>query len=627
MHDFTPAPELNDIRQKLPEQPGCYKYYDESGTIIYIGKAINLRKRVNSYFNRGDSLDYKTKALVRRIRNIEYVVTNTEMEALLLENNLIKQHQPRFNIALRDGKSYPYICIKKERFPRVFPTRNRIKDGSEYFGPYPTLGTMYTLLNFIRDNFKIRTCNYNLSPQNIAAGKFRACLEFQIGKCAAPCVGRQPEADYEEDIRQIRQILRGNFKAVIQHIESEIDTAAAALQFERAHYLKMRIEQIKKYKRKNTIVSDKIDDVEVITALTKDNLTIVNHFKLLNGTIVKTHCFDIWLRNGETETEVFEAVISRLMADDHDFAKTVVLNFDYKPAEWLKGRTFTVPAKGDLHKIMALSVKNCETILTEKSNLSRVKQSETKTADLLKRLQTDLRLTELPQHIECFDNSNIQGYAPVSSVVVFKDGKPSKKDYRVYNVKTVEGPDDFATMHEAVTRRYSGLVRDGKPLPNLVVIDGGKGQLSAAVRALTELGLETKIAIISIAKRLEEIYYKDDPYPLYIDKKSPSLKLIQRLRDEAHTTAITFHRKKRETKTLATELTQIKGVGAATAKRLLMQLKSVKAIKTADLETLTQAIGQAKAQLVLEHYHGTPAVGNSTSPLVDFDEMIGDKAH
>jgi excinuclease ABC subunit C len=600
------AEKLKDIRRRLPENPGIYKYRDEEGKIIYVGKAVNLKRRVNSYFNRPlESLDFKTRLLVKKIADIEFVITNDEMEALLLENNLIKQHQPKYNIALRDGKSYPYICVTNERFPRVFATRKRIQDGSTYYGPYPTGGAMYTLLDFIQSNYKLRNCTYNLSEANIKAGKFRPCLDYQIGKCKAPCVAYQSEEEYNEDIRQIRQILKGNFKAVIDEIKARIDHAVANLQFETAYFLKNRIEQIQKYKRKNTIVSDSITDVEVVTLVSRQNLTVINHFKILNGTIIRTHSFDVWRKNEETEGEILRAVLSHLASDDPDFNKKVVSNYetDEDYSDILNGITVTVPAKGDLQKVVALSVKNCEAVLDEKTDVSRIPKRERMIQELLEQAQKDLRLTKPPIHIECFDNSHMQGDAPVSSCVVFKNGKPSKKDYRVFNVKTVVGIDDFATMYEAVYRRYKRYLDDQKPLPDLVVIDGGKGQLSSAIRALTDLGIETQLPVISIAKRLEEIYYKDDPDPMYIDKKSPTLKLLQRIRNEAHDTAINGHRDRRSKKSIQTELTGIKGIGQATAKLLLAELGSVKKVKEADEARLRAVIGPAKAKLVYSYFH------------------------
>jgi len=593
---------LSEIRRSLPELPGCYKYRDSTGKIIYIGKAKNLRKRVNSYFNRGDSLDFKTRLLVRKIAHIEFVITNSEMDALLLENNLIKEHQPPYNIALRDGKTYPYIVVKDENFPRVFMTRNRVKDGSAYYGPYPQGGAMRSLLDFIRSNYKLRTCTYHLSDANIEAGKFRSCLEFQIGKCKAPCVGKQARAEYDADVAEIHQILRGNFKGVIAELEERMKAAALALRFEEAHDMKMRTEALRKFRRKNIIISDEITDVEVLTVLSRENLTVVNYFKILNGTIMRTQAFDVWRKNGETEVEVFEAVLSKLLCDDPDFAKRIIVNFEVPELQVTDALKFIIPKRGDLLKVMQLSEKNCEAVLEEKLNVSRIRRHETQQDTMLKQAKEDLRLVELPRHIECFDNSNLQGDAAVSSVVVFKDGKPARREYRVFNVQTVVGPDDYATMYEAVHRRYEGLLRDGQELPNLVVIDGGKGQLSFALRALTDLGIEKRVALISIAKRLEEIYYPNDPDPLYIDKRSPTLKLIQRLRNEAHDTAIKFHRRKRSRQSLQTELTNIKGVGQATAKKLLAELRSVKKVQEADLETLEKLLGPTKAKVVYGHF-------------------------
>lgn len=662
--------KLTEYRAKLPELPGIYKYRDKDGLIIYIGKAINLKKRVNSYFNRPIlSLDLKTRMLVKKIASIETVITNTEMEALLLENNLIKQHQPKFNIALRDGKSYPYICVTNERFPRVFITRNRIHDGSTYYGPYPTQGAMFALMDFITSNYKLRTCNYALTDANIKAGKFRACLDHQIGKCKAPCIGKQTEDEYNEDIRQIRELLKGKFKVIIDQLKDKMTLASDALQFEEAYYLKNKIDQILKYKTRNTIVSDSITDVEVVTIRSRNNLSVVNHFKILNGTIVKTHSFDIWQKNGDTEPEILQAVISHLVTGDPEFGQKVYTNIelffdaqkqeenskliipesdsdsqlsDYsresnvliKPnehpneefsetnsseikndkiynenvylqdySEILSTIKIKIPTKGDILKVIQLSIKNCEAVLDEKSDTSRVAKKVQKQNFILDTAQKDLRLTKKPLHIECFDNSNMQGYAPVSSCVVFRNGLPSKKEYRVFNVKTVDGIDDFATMYEVVHRRYKRYLDENMELPDLVVIDGGKGQLSSAIRALTDLGIVNQLPIISIAKRLEEIYYKDDPVPLYIDKKSTTLKLIQQLRNEAHDTAINGHRSRRDQKTIKTELTEIKGIGIATAKKLLSDLGSVKKIKEAPLLLLEQSLGPAKALIVYDYFH------------------------
>ncbi|MCS7085057.1 MAG: excinuclease ABC subunit UvrC [Bacteroidia bacterium] len=596
------ADKWAELRSHIPEEPGVYKYLNHEGKIIYVGKARNLRRRVNSYFTKHTGLDAKTRMLVKQIADIQYVVTPTELDALILENNLIKEHRPKYNIELRDGKTYPYICIKNERFPRVFSTRVKVKDGSTYFGPYPGGGAMHALLQFIHDNFKLRTCALNLSEANIKAGKFRPCLEFQIGRCRAPCVNSELEAVYNEEIRQVKQILKGSFKAVVERLKSEMTRAADELDFERAHELKLKIEQLLRHKQRSTVVSETLTDVEVVTVMTDEGLSVVNHFTVVNGTIVRTHAFDVrHAGEGVSEGKVLAASLDRLIAETDGFKKEILANVVPEDYELPEGFALKIPTRGDGLKIVELSLKNCRTLLDEKLNR---KWSERGPRRTLERLQQDLGLPRLPAYIECFDNSNIQGYAPVSSCVVFRDGKPAKRDYRVFQVKTVEGPDDFATMKEVVFRRYRRLLEEQKPLPDLVVIDGGKGQLSHALEALEELGLSERIPIIGIAKRLEEIYKKNDPVPLYLDKKSPSLRLIQHIRNEAHAAALAFHRKKRGEKTLKTELSEIRGIGPATTQKLLTTFKSPARVKQATLDELEAAVGKAKAQIVFRHYHG-----------------------
>ena len=592
---------VEDIRKSLPEQPGVYKYYDREGKLLYIGKAKSLKKRVNSYFTKTHP-DYKTQLLVRQIAYIQYVVTNNELEALLLENSLIKEHQPKYNIDLKDGKSYPYICIKNERFPRVFSTRQKTRDGSSYYGPYPSVGTMRALLRFLHDNFQLRTCKYNLSAANIAAGKFRPCLEYHIGRCRAPCVALQAEDDYNANIRQVRQVLRGSFGRVLAELKEQMNEAVEQLQYERAHYLKIRMEQLQKHKQKSTIVSEQVHNVEVFTVARQDKLTVVNHFKMQSGSIITTHAFDSWDKHGEDLSEVLTAAILRVAAEDEDFHPHILVNVLPSPDELPATCQAQVPERGDERKIVELGLKNCEVLLEEKLQRKYEQRANDPQQRLLRRAMEDLKLARLPYHIECFDNSNIQGYAPVSSCVVFRNGRPAKRDYRVYNIRTVEGPDDFASMREVVYRRYRRLLEEEKPLPDLVLIDGGKGQLSHALEALEELGLRGQLPILSIAKRLEEIYYPDDPVPLYIDKKSPTLRLLQQLRDEAHKTAIEYHRKKRDEKTLKTELTEIAGIGPGTAKKLLSHFRSLKKVKEASLNELIPVVGEAKAEAVHRHY-------------------------
>ncbi len=617
--DTTPEPgakapawqqALDAARRALPDAPGIYKYFDAEGTILYVGKAQSLRKRVSSYFTKSGH-DFKTRTLVRQIRRIETTVTRDDLEALLLENNLIKQLQPKYNLMLKDGKSYPFICLKNERFPRVFPTRLRIDDGSQYFGPYASVATMHAILNFLRETFKLRTCNLVLSEKNIAEGKFRPCLEFHIGRCLAPCVGKQSQADYDDDIRQIRQLLRGNYRPLLDELRATMNAAATDLDFERAHYLKRRIEQISKLRRRSVVVSDAVGDVEVLTVLLRSPeagaqpLGAVNHFRVMNGVLVQTHSYEVRPRLDEAETDIFVAALSQLIAEEEGVARRVLTNVSGLVGELTAAFadfTFRVPDRGEELKLVQMALDNGNALLDEKLNVSRLRATTNPTQKLLEQVKTDLRLPRLPRHIECFDNSHIQGYAPVSSCVVFREGRAAKRDYRVYNTQTVQGVDDFQAMREVVFRRYRRLLDEAQPLPDLVLIDGGKGQLSAALESIRALGIDERVTTVAIAKRLEELYYKDDPVPLYIDKKSPTLRLLQRIRNEAHNTAINYHRKRRDQKTLRTELTEIPGVGPATTRKLLTELRTVKAIREAEMPTLAAVVGEAKAQAVYDYY-------------------------
>jgi excinuclease ABC subunit C len=607
----APLDILKAMRLGLPDAPGVYRYLDARGKIIYVGKAKSLKKRVNSYFTKNAGHDFKTRVLVGQIRQIEYTVTSNDLEALLLENNLIKELQPRYNLMLKDGKSYPFIAIKAERFPRVFPTRQRIEDGTQYYGPYPNVATMNTILRFIRDNFKLRTCNLSLTEANIQAGKFRACLEYQIGKCQAPCVALQDEASYNDDIRQVRQLLRGHFRELLGHLENQMQQAVAELKFERAHYLKNRIEQVRKHRNRSTVVSEKLTDLEVVAISRRDELVIVNHFKVEHGAVVRAHAFDVRPRNDETDADILLASLARLMAEDTDFRSRVLTNAEVETEVLtdlgLGHLTLRVPQRGDEKKLVDLALENGQTLLSEKiDRFSQNKRHDERKLFVLKRLAEDLRMGErLPQHIECFDNSNFQGASPVSSCVVFRGGLPTKREYRAYHVKTVTGIDDFATMYEVVHRRYRRLLDEQQPLPDLILIDGGKGQLGKAVEALRDLNIPLgtapgNVTLISIAKRLEEIYVPGDPVPLYIDKKSPALKLLQHLRNEAHNHAITFHRKSRDRSTLRTELTEIPGIGPKTAQKLLQVFGSVTKIRAATDSEIIAAVGKIRAQQVLE---------------------------
>jgi excinuclease ABC subunit C len=587
--------------KNLPEQPGVYRFLSKKGKIIYIGKAKNLRKRVGSYFTASRKHSYRIEHMVARIDDLAYTVTHSEIEALVLENNLIKNHQPKYNILLKDGKTFPYICIKNERFPRVMSTRNRQADGSLYFGPYPSVSTMNAILDLIRGFIKLRTCNYHLSEENIQAGKFKICLEYQIGNCAAPCVGYQSEADYNEGIEQIKHILKGHLKPVLDRLKELMEEAAEKYEFEKAAFYKKKIEKVKAYKRKNVVVSPKIGELEVLTVLAEEHIALVNHFKLQNGAIVRTHAFELKRTNQEEESEILTAALGRLMSEEDELARQIITNVPIPDhSEWEEFQ-FSVPQRGDKKHLVDLSLKNCKTLLTEKLFNQKFKNRKTPGEVMVEELQKVLHLKAPPSHIECIDNSNFQGDQPVASLVVFKNGKPAKKDYRHFNIKTVEGPNDFASMEEVVERRFTRLIREDEPFPKLLIVDGGKGQLSSAVKSLKRLGVYGKVPVIGIAKRLEEIYVPGDSIPLHIDKKSPALRLIQQLRDEAHRFAITHHRNRRSNAAnQRTGLVDIKGIGPESAKKILQTFKSVKKLKASSPEELEAQLGKHKARLILQ---------------------------
>lgn len=595
----TKAEYLRELLAQLPDVPGVYQYFDEQGKLLYIGKAKNLKKRVKSYFVVAKGHSYRIATMVSKIQDIRYTVVNSEVEALTLENNLIKEHQPKYNINLKDGKTYPYICIRNERFPRVFPTRNRIDDGSEYFGPFTSGKTMNAFLDLIRQNYKFRTCNLNLNQDQIDAGKYKICLEYQIGNCFGPCENLYPEAEYKKNIDSIRKILRGNLRELLEQLESEMYRHAEEYAFEKAETIRQQLEQIRQYKRRNTVVSETITNVEVLAVDRLNDLAIINHFKVVSGAIIATHSWEVRLRHEETDEELLASVLERLLDDDQNLGKEVICNIAFQTTDEFAGIEIRVPTRGDKKKLIDLALTNCRVLLEEKvwkQNLRKRNPEE----PILEQMQKDLHLTTLPRHIECFDNSNIQGQYPVASLVVFKDGKPSKKDYRHFKIKTVEGPNDFASMEEIVHRRYKRLVEEGQPLPDLVIVDGGKGQLSSAAASLEALGLNTKMPLIGIAKKLEEIYVVNDPFPLHLDKRSTSLKLIQQLRNEAHRFAITFHRDLRSKNTFVTKLTNIDGIAETSAKKLLSHFKSVKKIKAASQSELEEILGPAKAKLIME---------------------------
>ncbi|GHA65926.1 excinuclease ABC subunit UvrC [Pontibacter akesuensis] len=598
-----PANEkLKEKISHLPHKPGIYKFFDEKG-IIYVGKAIDIRKRVSSYFNRSAQHNRKTLKLVSQIKDIEFTIVDTEADAFLLENNLIKQYQPKYNILLKDGKTYPYICIINERFPRVITTRNKINDGSRYFGPYPTGTAMYVVLDLIRTLYPLRTCTYNLSPENVAAGKFKVCLEYHIGNCKGPCEALVDETEYNANIAQIKNILSGNLSVAKSYFKEHMAAAAADFQYELAHKYKQKLDMLEDFQVKSTVVSNTITNVDVFTITSNEECAFINYLKVMNGSIILTQSLEIQKKLDEDDAEILASVIVQLRQEFESTSREVITNIELSLP--LDSITITYPQIGDKKKLLSLSLKNALYLRKEREGRKEKNKdlSEQRELRVLETMKKDLRLTELPRQIECFDNSNFQGDNPVASMVCFKNGKPSKKDYRHYNIKTVIGPNDFESMYEIVTRRYRRLLNENQPLPQLIIIDGGKGQLSMAVKALKDLDIYGKIAVVGIAKRLEEIFYPGDSMPLYIDKKSESLKLIQRLRNEAHRFAITFHRSKRDAGTLKTGLTDIKGIGPSTADALLQKYRSVKKVRELSMAELADEVGPAKAAIVYAYLH------------------------
>ncbi|MFT4876217.1 MAG: excinuclease ABC subunit C [Bacteroidia bacterium] len=589
------APIKNKVKI-LPDAPGVYKYFDKEGKILYIGKAKSLKKRVSSYFNKKQHENGKTRILVSKIWDVNITVVPTEMDALLLENSLIKEFQPKYNINLKDDKSFPLIKITKERFPKIFPVRNPKKDGSTYFGPYSNIRLMKIVLELCKQIYPTRNCTYNLSKANIEAHKFKVCLEYQIGNCKGACEGLESEEDYLESINGIKNILRGNLKEVKDHLKYKMERASADWQFEQASKYQKKLEILDKYQSRSTVVNPRISDVDVLSIAQNDKYAYINYLRISGGVIIQSKNMEMKKKMDETTEQLLEIAYGDIIEDQRETTEIIV------PIPLPLEGNFIVPISGDKKKLLQISYKNASLYMLEKSNQYEKLDPQIKIDRLLSAIKNDLRLTELPYHIECFDNSNIQGAFPVSACVVFRDGKPSKKDYRHFNIKTVEGPDDFASMYEALTRRYSRMVAEEQSLPQLIVIDGGKGQLSSSVKALVDLGLYGKIAIIGIAKRLEEIYYPGDSLPLYIDKKSESLRVIQFMRDEAHRFGITHHRNRRSKGTIATKLTEIKGIGQENASLLLRTFKSVAKIKKCSFEEIASVIGPAKAQLVMDHF-------------------------
>lgn len=584
--------------QSLPDNPGVYQYYDKNGKILYVGKAKNLKKRVASYFNKVHD-NAKTNVLVKKIVSIRHIVVPTETDALLLENNLIKEYQPRYNVLLKDDKTYPWICLKKEPFPRVFATRNKVNDGSEYFGPYTNFKTVNTILDLIRGLYPLRTCNYDLSQANIHSGKFTVCLEYHLKNCMGPCEGYETKEKYAKKIKEVREILKGNFKDSLHQFKKLMLQHAQNLEFEEAQQVKEKIEILENYQSKSTIVNPKISDVDVFSIVSDDSFAYVNFLQISHGAIIRSHTMEIKKRLDETDEALLELAVIELRTRFQLDTREVILPFELDLGSKIK---VTVPQLGDKKKLLELSERNAKFFRIEQLKQIKITDPERHVKRLMAQMKTDLRLSVEPRHIECFDNSNIQGTNPVAACVVFKDGKPSKNDYRHFNIKTVEGPDDFASMEEVVYRRYKRLLDEAEPLPNLIVIDGGKGQLSSALKALEALDLRGKIAIIGIAKRLEELFYPNDPIPLYLDKKSETLKVIQQIRNEAHRFGITFHRQKRSKGALQTSIETIPGIGEKTMVALIKHFRSVKRLSKASQEEITAVIGSARAKKVFDFY-------------------------
>lgn len=584
--------------QTLPNNPGVYQYFDKEDKILYVGKAKNLKKRVSSYFNKNHD-NYKTSVLVKKIVSIKHIVVATESDALLLENNLIKKLQPRYNILLKDDKTYPWICIKNEPFSRIFPTRRMTKDGSEYYGPYTNFKVVNTILELIKELYPLRTCSYDLSQSNIKSGKYKVCLEYHIGNCKGPCEGLESLDNYQKQIEAIRQILKGNFKESLKDFKRQMIVLAQEMQFEAAQKMKEKIEVLENYQAKSTVLNPKLSNIDVFSIVSDEAMAYVNFLQISYGAIVRSHTMEIKKKLEETDEELLELAVVEIRERFKLNSKEIILPFPLALGENLK---ITVPQLGDKRQVLDLSIRNAKYYRMDQLKQIKIVDPDRHTNRIMAQMKKDLRLSVEPRHIECFDNSNIQGTNPVAACVVFKDGKPSKKDYRHFNIKTVEGPDDFASMEEVVYRRYKRLLDENESLPQLIIIDGGKGQLSSALKSIDALGLRGKIAIIGIAKRLEELFYPGDSVPLYLDKKSETLKVIQFLRNEAHRFGITHHRDKRSKSALTNSLESIPGIGEKTMITLLKHFKSVKRLQLASEKEISEVIGLSKAKKITEFY-------------------------
>ncbi|KGD67107.1 excinuclease ABC subunit UvrC [Flavobacterium aquatile] len=591
-------PSLELQIQTLPNNPGVYQYYDKDEKILYVGKAKNLKKRVASYFNKIHDTA-KTNVLVKKIVTIKHIVVTSEQDALLLENNLIKKLQPRYNVLLRDDKTYPWICIKKEPFPRIFPTRRMVKDGSEYFGPYTNFKVVNTILDLIKELYPLRTCNYDLSPSNINSGKFKVCLEYHIGNCKGGCEGYESAENYQNHVNVIREILKGNFKESLKDFKVKMNQFAANMEFEEAQKIKEKIDVLQNYQSRSTILNPKISNIDVFSIISDESMAYVNFLQIAHGAIIRSYTLELKKKLDESDEELLELAVVELRERFSLTSKEIILPFPLDFGDRIK---ITVPQLGDKKQILELSERNAKYYRMDQLKQIQIVDPERHTTRIMAQMQKDLRLSVEPRHIECFDNSNIQGTNPVAACVVFKDGKPSKKDYRHFNIKTVEGPNDFASMEEVVYRRYKRLLDENQPLPQLIIIDGGKGQLSSALKSIDDLGLRGKIAIIGIAKRLEELFYPGDSAPLYLDKKSETLKIIQQLRNEAHRFGITFHRDKRSKSALNSSIETIPGIGEKTMLTLIKHFKSVKRLKLASEKEISDIVGLSKAKKISDFY-------------------------
>lgn len=597
----TPPADIKTTLSLLPDSPGVYQYFSAEGELIYVGKAKNLKRRVNSYFNKEQT--GKVLALVRRVAKLEYIVVNTEFDALLLENNLIKEHQPHYNIMLKDDKTYPWLCLTNEPYPRLFPTRRYLPGQGTYFGPYASVRMMHTMLDLIHDMFPLRTCRHRLSDNVVAAGKVKLCLQYQMKRCAGPCQGLQSHAAYDEQIDQIKNLLRGHIKPLLSSLKEKMLDAAQRQDFKAAQQYKEKWQLLEQYQSRSAVVSDKLSDADVLQVKEKDDYLYFNYMRIVDGLMVQAHTIEIRKKLDETPQDLWQGVLVDFRRRYASTATEIFLPFE---PEWeMPDLKITVPKGGDGKKLLELAARNIDYFILEKSRRLDLVDPDRHRKRLLAEMQQTLGMSEPPAHIECFDNSNMLGEYPVSAMTVSKDGKLSKRDYRHFLVRTVEGPDDYATMEEVIERRYSRLLRENQPLPQLLIVDGGKGQLSSAYKVLCRLGLERRIFLIGIAENLEEIYKVGDPYPLSLDKKSEVLKHIQLLRDEAHRFGITHYRKRHVKGVVKTELTEIKGIGTETAQTLLRRFKSVKQIRNAPLADLTETVGAAKAKLVFDYFQNT----------------------